>query len=235
LQGLKVYLVVKTTRGHKILWIVRTRKRFFFGKKEAKNFCILQAFAPVGPEPAGAKVFLLLFFKKEALAFFVGLNRLVAFPASLRWTGGVGSPICAGMNDKLADRKVRLGQLGGWRGLLRAPGLVLHTLRAGAHVGTDAVGNQYYEERRTADGRRARRWVVYKGPVESSTVTPEWHSWLHYVTDEPLPDTGRLPWQKPHRPNLTGTVSGYRPAGHDYAGGNRAKTPADYEAWTPDS
>jgi NADH:ubiquinone oxidoreductase subunit len=139
------------------------------------------------------------------------------------------------MDDKAADRKVTLGQLGGWRGLLRQPGLVLHTLRAGAHVGQDALGNQYYEERRRPDGRRPRRWVVYAGPVESSTVTPEWHAWLHYITDEPLPDTGRLPWQKPHQPNLTGTPAGYRPAGHDYAGGNRAKTPADYEAWTPDS
>jgi NADH:ubiquinone oxidoreductase subunit len=213
----------------------KDKEALLFWKKRSKKLLHIAGVCTCRARARRSESFFASFFKKEALAFFVGLNRLVAFPASLRWTGGVGSPICAGMNDKLADRKVRLGQLGGWRGLLRAPGLVLHTLRAGAHVGTDAVGNQYYEERRTADGRRARRWVVYKGPVESSTVTPEWHSWLHYVTDEPLPDTGRLPWQKPHRPNLTGTVSGYRPAGHDYAGGNRAKTPADYEAWTPDS
>jgi NADH:ubiquinone oxidoreductase subunit len=132
------------------------------------------------------------------------------------------------------DRKVTLGQLGGWRALVRMPGLVLHTLRAGAHVGKDALGNHYYEERRPGAGRRARRWVVYGGPTESSTVAPEWHCWLHYVTDEPLPDTGRKPWQKPHVPNLTGTPGSYRPAGHDYSGGRRAGTPADYEAWTPE-
>jgi NADH:ubiquinone oxidoreductase subunit len=131
------------------------------------------------------------------------------------------------------DRKVTLSQLGGWRGLLRQPGLVLHTLRAGAHVGGDALGNHYYEEKR-ANGRRPRRWVVFGGPVDASTVAPEWHAWLSYITDAPLPDAGRLPWQKPHQPNLTGTPAGYRPAGHDYSGGKRAATPADYEAWTPD-
>jgi NADH:ubiquinone oxidoreductase subunit len=131
------------------------------------------------------------------------------------------------------DRKVTLGQLGGWRGLLRQPGLVLHTLRAGAHVGRDDLGNHYYEER-LSHAKRARRWVVFGGKVESSTVAPEWHAWLSYLTDAPLAETGRLPWQKPHQPNLTGTPAGYRPAGHDYAGGRRAATPADYEAWTPD-
>jgi NADH:ubiquinone oxidoreductase subunit len=33
---------------------------------------------------------------------------------------------------------------------------------------------------------------------------------------------------------LTGTPDGYRPAGHDYEGGIRARAAADYEAWTPD-
>ena len=42
-------------------------------------------------------------------------------------------------------------------------------------------------------------------------------------------------WQKPHVPNLTGTADSYRPAGHDYQGGKRAKATGDYEAWTPGS
>jgi len=130
--------------------------------------------------------------------------------------------------------KVSLAQLGGWRGFLRNPGLILHTLRAGAHVGKDAAGNHYFESRRAAKGARPRRWVVYNGPVDASAIGPEWHAWLHYITDAPLPADGRKPWQKPHEKNLTGTPAGYRPAGHDYAGGKRAHTPADYEAWTPD-
>ena len=34
-------------------------------------------------------------------------------------------------------------------------------------------------------------------------------------------------------PVATGTASSYRPAGHDYNGGQRAKATGDYESWTP--
>jgi NADH:ubiquinone oxidoreductase subunit len=134
------------------------------------------------------------------------------------------------MNTK--SSKVTFKQLGGWRGLMRNPGLVLFTLRRGTHVGEDGAGNQYYE-RPAHGGQRARRWVVYAGAPEASTVGPEWHSWLHYVTAAPLPYTGQKPWQKPHLPNLTGTALSYRPPGHEYEGGKRAAASSDYESWTP--
>jgi len=138
------------------------------------------------------------------------------------------------MSTKTSSNSVTLKQLGGIKGLLRQPGLVLHTLRAGAHVGSDEFGNQFYQERRSLAGRRNRRWVVYPGAADASSIGPEWHAWLHYLTAEPLPASNRLPWQKPHQANLTGTAGGYRPAGHDYEGGQRAKAAADYEAWTPE-
>jgi NADH:ubiquinone oxidoreductase subunit len=138
------------------------------------------------------------------------------------------------MSTAKPSSSVTLKQLGGIKRLLRQPGLVLHTLRAGRHVGSDEIGNQYYEERRPVSAKRNRRWVVYPGLADASTIGPEWHSWLHYLTPAPLPETNRLPWQKPHQANLTGTQAGYRPAGHDYEGGVRARAAADYEAWTPD-
>jgi NADH:ubiquinone oxidoreductase subunit len=110
----------------------------------------------------------------------------------------------------------------------------LFTRLRGRQVGTDSVGNIYYEERRPRPGAlRNRRWVVYAGAAEASKVPPEWHAWLHYTTDSPLPDAGRRPWQKPHIPNVTGTPASYRPPGHDYQGGRRARATGDYEAWTP--
>jgi len=113
-------------------------------------------------------------------------------------------------------------------------GTWLHTKLYGSLVGTDAAGNVYYQERKPRGGaHRTRRWVMYAGPPEASDVPPEWHAWLHYTTDAPLPGTGRKPWQKPHLPNATGTVAGYRPPGHDYQGGQRARATGDYEAWTP--
>ena len=61
-------------------------------------------------------------------------------------------------------------------------------------------------------------------------MPPEWHAWLHYTTDAPIVETQRRPWQKPHLPNPTGTPLSYRPPGHDYEGGQRARATGDYEA-----
>jgi NADH:ubiquinone oxidoreductase subunit len=113
-------------------------------------------------------------------------------------------------------------------------GTWLFTRRRGRQVGSDAMGNRYFEEKRLDPGRpRVRRWVIYAGAPEASVVPPEWHAWLHYTTEAPLPETGRKPWQKPHEPNATGTPLSYRPPGHDYKGGHRARATGDYEAWTP--
>ncbi len=104
----------------------------------------------------------------------------------------------------------------------------------GREVGRDASGNVYYQDKRAAPETRVRRWVMYAGEPDASAVPPEWHAWLHYTTDAPLTPPPRV-WLKPHRANATGSALGYRPAGHDYQGGNRARATGDYEAWTPDA
>jgi NADH:ubiquinone oxidoreductase subunit len=133
-------------------------------------------------------------------------------------------------------RRTSLAELGGWRMLVHNPGLVLQTLRHGVSVGDDAFGNRYFEEQQVtrATGRK-RRWVVYPGlRREASLVPPEWHAWLHYTTDAPIPVVSR-PWLKPYQPNLTGTPAAYRPPGHDYESGTERHPLRAYEAWTPDS
>jgi len=113
-------------------------------------------------------------------------------------------------------------------------GTWLFTRLKGRQIGSDAAGNLYFEEKRQRPGSlRTRRWVAYAGALDASVVPPEWHAWLHYTTDAPLPESGRKVWQKPHLANLTGTPESYRPPGHDYEGGNRARATGDYEAWTP--
>lgn len=114
--------------------------------------------------------------------------------------------------------------------LVRNPGLYFLTTFCGRFAGRDDVGNQYYE--RPAKPY-TRRWVVYAGDKDPTSVPPTWHAWLHHTTDAPIVAPMR-PWQRPHRPNLTGTPASYRPAGHDYMGGRRAAASADYETWTPD-
>jgi NADH:ubiquinone oxidoreductase subunit len=114
-------------------------------------------------------------------------------------------------------------------------GTWLFTLLRGNLIGTDAVGNNYYEERSIRPNGRARRWIMYKGEVEASSVPPEWHSWLHYTTDKPIQASARRAWSKPPISNPTGTPDSYRPPGHDYEGGKRDRATGDYESWTPGS
>ena len=72
----------------------------------------------------------------------------------------------------------------------------------------------YYEERGNRVGSAPPPLgALQRRPAEASRVPPEWHAWLHYTTDAPLPDDGRRAWQKPHQANMTGTparVSSFR-------------------------
>ena len=118
-----------------------------------------------------------------------------------------------------------------WDGATIGAGLFIR--RHGAQVGSDALGNIYFESKRPVNGY-TRRWVIYDGSNDASRVPPEWFGWLHHMTDL-VPDA--LPpvrtWEKPAVPNLTGTPVAYRPAGALERGGNRAAATGDYEAWSP--
>jgi len=108
----------------------------------------------------------------------------------------------------------------------------------GEFVGEDEFGNRYF---RTRDGKidaalgLERRWVVYSGEAEASLVPPSWHGWLHHTVD--IPPTRESyqarAWQKPHRPNLTGTPGAYRPSGSLAAENRRPRATGDYKPWTP--
>lgn len=107
-------------------------------------------------------------------------------------------------------------------------GTWLHTRRHGTEVGRDADGNVYYEG-------QGRRWVIYAGDNEASRVPPEWHVWLRHTRSE-APSNVPLPvkaWERPWRPNPTGSAGAELPPGSLAAGGKRAASAADYRAWSP--
>jgi NADH:ubiquinone oxidoreductase subunit len=112
------------------------------------------------------------------------------------------------------------------------------TWRFGELVGQDEFANRYY---RTRGGKidltlgMQRRWVIYSGVAEASAVPPSWHGWLHHTVDTP-PNAETYqprPWEKPHRPNLTGTPAAHRPSGSMLTQGRRPKATGDYKAWKP--
>ncbi|HEV3183420.1 MAG TPA: NADH:ubiquinone oxidoreductase subunit NDUFA12 [Xanthobacteraceae bacterium] len=117
-------------------------------------------------------------------------------------------------------------------------GTQLWTWRYGEFVGDDEFGNRYY---RTRGGKIdptlgfERRWVIYSDYAEASTVPASWHGWLHHTVDVPPTEVAGepRPWEKPHRPNLTGTPLALRPSGSVLAEGRRPPATGDYKPWTP--
>jgi NADH:ubiquinone oxidoreductase subunit len=146
------------------------------------------------------------------------------------WTVGAG----AGMVAAEAGR----GAIGVLRWLqFNRLGTHLLTRRRGEKVGEDEAGNAYYRERGARDWRTERRWVVFPDTVEpeASQVPPGWNAWLAHNLEQP-PSRQPLPtkpWEKPHRPNLTGTAEAYVPPGHELRGARREPATGDYEPWRP--
>ena len=117
-------------------------------------------------------------------------------------------------------------------------GTALWTRRFGEFVGQDEFGNRYFRTRGGAVDPTLgfqRRWVIYKGYAEASTIPPGWYGWIHHRTDVPPTEEAYTPrsWQKPHIRNLTGSPAAYRPKGSVLAGRARPRVTGDYSAWTP--
>jgi NADH dehydrogenase (ubiquinone) 1 alpha subcomplex subunit 12 len=113
----------------------------------------------------------------------------------------------------------------------------LHTIGA-TLVGTDSVGNKYWEK--TIDTQFGRhRWVEYADykNYNASAVPPEWHGWLHYITDHtPEQLEGLKPkYALPHKENMSGRGDGmiYHSKGHALNPNKRDWK--RYEAWQPEA
>ena len=59
-------------------------------------------------------------------------------------------------------------------------------------IGIDEFGNQYYLSKTN------KRFIIYNGIAEPTKIPPEWHVWIHYLTDQTpvLINTNRYSWQK---------------------------------------
>ncbi|KAK3157270.1 hypothetical protein QOZ80_2AG0118560 [Eleusine coracana subsp. coracana] len=104
-------------------------------------------------------------------------------------------------------------------------------------VGVDKFGNKYYEKLHdTQYGRH--RWVEYadKGRYNASQVPPEWHGWLHFITDstgDQLLERKTARYLVEHKQNFTGEGEEliYHSKGHALNPGQRDWT--RYQPWEP--
>lgn len=112
---------------------------------------------------------------------------------------------------------------GGWRvvydGKLAEALLIMSP--TGELVGEDVHGNKYFERNENQAGRN--RWVVYNDKdnqtgEDPSTVTSEWHGWLHFVSDQAptRQPFSRAIYAKDMAGNPTGTDGRYLPKGSWY-------------------
>ena len=100
-------------------------------------------------------------------------------------------------------------------------GTRLETIFFGKLVGSDELGNKYYEN------KNGKRWVIYANTIDASKIPVEWYSWIHFTPNkiEKNHDLKKYNWQKPHQPNLTGTESAY------YPNKNKDATQKKYKTW----
>jgi len=114
-------------------------------------------------------------------------------------------------------------------------GTIIYTWLYGKYIGEDEIGNKYYTNSNNLDDKKTKRWVMFKGEIESSKIPPHWHAWLHKtVNAPPINYKHDYFWQKDNKPNMTGTKDAYYPSSHplsnDY---NPDQVKEDYESWTP--
>ena len=65
-------------------------------------------------------------------------------------------------------------------------GTFLYTKFFGKLIGTDSLGNSYYESKDNRWFKKPNRWVMYgKKNKLIANIDSVWFKWLHYLSDEP--------------------------------------------------
>ena len=86
-------------------------------------------------------------------------------------------------------------------------GTRLKTILFGKFVGSDSLGNKYYQD------KKGKRWVIYSDEIDATKIPVEWYSWMHFTLNKIEKDheLKKYDWQKPHQSNSTGTEKAYYP------------------------
>ena len=117
-----------------------------------------------------------------------------------------------------------------WNGV--TVGTILFTYLKGRKVGEDYFGNFYYESK-----DKKRRWCIYSNDSEASKISPEWNSWLRFISvSVPKDNETNYKWQKLFDGNLTGLDGAYKPRMLKNSGSEKGldSYQTDYKAWKPE-
>ena len=110
-------------------------------------------------------------------------------------------------------------------------GTKLYTFFNGKKVGEDYLGNFYYESK-----DQKNRWCIYRDQSEASRISPEWNSWLRFISKTPPSNNLTYEWQKRYDGNSTGLDSAYKPSVLRVGQTNMdlENFQTDYKAWKPE-
>ena len=87
-------------------------------------------------------------------------------------------------------------------------GTNLFTFLKGKKVGEDYLGNSYYESK-----DQEKRWCIYCDQSEASRISPEWNSWLRFISNTvPANNNITYEWQKLFKGNISGLDGAYTPS-----------------------
>jgi|AntRauTorckE6833_2_1112554.scaffolds.fasta_scaffold03460_7 NADH:ubiquinone oxidoreductase subunit len=100
---------------------------------------------------------------------------------------------------------------------------VLEIFRLCKQIGVDDQGNRYYEKRSKKGD--TIRWILYAKGLDPTVIPTAWLSWLQHTFNDPPQNTNIQSWQKPRKPNLSGTNLAHKPA--------PLNTQSFYQPWTP--
>ena len=117
-----------------------------------------------------------------------------------------------------------------WNG--NTVGTKLYTFLKGKKVGEDYLGNSYFESKNLES-----RWCIYRDQSEASRISPEWNSWLRYISNTvPTSDNITYEWQKRFDGNTTGLDSAYKPSTKRVGSlkEDLENYHSDYKAWEPE-
>ena len=111
-------------------------------------------------------------------------------------------------------------------------GTKLFTIFKGKKVGEDYLGNSYYESK-----NQEKRWCIYFDQSEASRISPEWNSWLRFISNS-VPEKYNITyeWQKFYKGNATGLDSAYKPSiiREGRLNEDLDDYQSDYKAWKPE-
>ena len=117
-----------------------------------------------------------------------------------------------------------------WNG--NTVGTKLYTFLKGKKVGEDYLGNSFYESK-----DQKNRWCIYNEQSEASRISPEWNSWLRFISNTlPAANNITFEWQKHFDGNKTGLDSAYKPSiiRVDRPKEDLESYHSDYKAWKPE-